>query len=344
MRVSVFAIIAVAALLLLGSPAQAAAKVKIIFDTDFGGDADDLGALAMLHGFVERKEADLLAIMVWSTEASAVPAIDAVNRYYGHPDIPIGARSGPLHTAEWNYSKAIADRHPHRLSAATVPEATALYRKILAENRDRSIVLDAVGPLLNIKRLIESGPDSHSPLSGKELLHRKVRQVVVMGGQYPQGKKEWNFWGDMPGVTRFVFDNIDRPVVFLGYEIGDVIRTGAVFNDIDPGSPLYLGFRHFSEHASWMKDRFKGRILDNATFDQTAVLYAVRGGLGRYWRKGPPGRNEIDDEGNNRWVAGRRSNQTYMVLRQPPETMARLIESMMLYDVKRPPLGSGPGK
>jgi hypothetical protein len=340
-RTLILAIVAALAALLF-APASAAAKVKIIFDTDFGGDADDLGALAMLHGFVERKEADLLAIMVWSTEASAVPAIDAVNRYYGHPNIPIGARSGPLHTAEWNYSKAISDKLPNRLNAATVPEATALYRKILAENRDRSIVLVTVGPLLNIKRLIESGPDAYSPLSGKELLNRKVKQVVVMGGQYPQGKKEWNFWGDMPGVTRFVFDNVDRPVVFLGYEIGDVIRTGAPFNDIDPGSPLYLGFLHFSEHASWMKERFRGRILDNATFDQTAVLYAVRGGLGRYWTKGPPGRNEIDEEGNNRWIPGRRSNQTYMVLRQPPETMARLIESLMLWDVN--PRGSRGGR
>ena len=32
------------------------AQVKIIFDTDIGGDADDLGALAMLHNFVDKKE------------------------------------------------------------------------------------------------------------------------------------------------------------------------------------------------------------------------------------------------------------------------------------------------
>ena len=30
------------------------AQTKIIFDTDFGGDADDLGAIAMLHEFASR--------------------------------------------------------------------------------------------------------------------------------------------------------------------------------------------------------------------------------------------------------------------------------------------------
>ena len=31
-------------------------QVNIIFDTDFGGDADDLGALTMLHNFIEQGE------------------------------------------------------------------------------------------------------------------------------------------------------------------------------------------------------------------------------------------------------------------------------------------------
>ena len=75
-------------------PSIAGTQVKIIFDTDLGGDFDDLGALAMLHHFVDKQECDLLAVMCWSTEQYAVSAIDAVNRYYGHPDIPVGTRKG----------------------------------------------------------------------------------------------------------------------------------------------------------------------------------------------------------------------------------------------------------
>ena len=70
-------------LLLLFPVGLGQAQPKIIFDTDFGGDADDLGALVMLHHFMNRGECDLLAVMCWNVEPSAVSAIDAVNRFTG---------------------------------------------------------------------------------------------------------------------------------------------------------------------------------------------------------------------------------------------------------------------
>ena len=51
------------------------AQVNIIFDTDFGGDVDDLGALAMLHHLVDKNECKLLGVMCWSTEQYAVSAL-----------------------------------------------------------------------------------------------------------------------------------------------------------------------------------------------------------------------------------------------------------------------------
>ncbi|MGM0376267.1 MAG: nucleoside hydrolase, partial [Bacteroidota bacterium] len=305
-------------------------QTKILFDTDFGSDADDLGALAMLHGFQQAGEADLLGVMIWSTEKYVVPAVDAVNRYYGHPDVPVGIRPGDPHHSEWNYNKPIADQLPWELGNDDVPDVTALYREILSAQEDTSVTLVTVGPLMNIKLLLESELDENSQLTGSELFHKKIKEMVVMGGQYPEGEQEWNFWGDMKGVTKFVFDHIEAPVVFSGYEVGEAIRSGAVFNDISKDSPLYIGFKHFSEHAPWMKDRYQGKILDNATFDQTAVLYAVRGGIGQYWEKIKDGYNHIDEMGNNRWVDGPETNHSYLKLIEDPEVMASLIERQML--------------
>jgi hypothetical protein len=62
-------------------------QARIIFNTDFGGDAEDLEVLVMLHHYIDKKECDVLAIMCWSTEMYAVSAIDAVNRYCHHPEI-----------------------------------------------------------------------------------------------------------------------------------------------------------------------------------------------------------------------------------------------------------------
>jgi hypothetical protein len=71
------------------------APVKVIFDCDMGNDCDDAGALAILHALADNGEADILACMMWKMrkdEPKTGPAavIDAINTYYGRPDIPIG--------------------------------------------------------------------------------------------------------------------------------------------------------------------------------------------------------------------------------------------------------------
>lgn len=309
---------------------QANSQPKIIFDTDIGGDADDLGALAMLHTFIKRGDCELLAIMSWTTDVYAVPAIDAINRFYLHPNIPIGVRKDPTYTSEDNYNKVIADNFEYKLTYEDVPDAVELYRKILSKAADSSITIVTVGPLKNIQNLIQSKPDKYSPLSGNELISRKVKEFVMMGGQFPKGKDEWNFNGNMPGVTRFVLNSLKVPVTFSGFEVGSQIKTGAVFNNIDDQTPLYHGFMYFSKHAPWIKDQFKGEILDNSTFDQTAVLYAVKGGVGTYWDRIEGGFCEADDTGGNKWVKKANSNHSYLKLKESPEVMATLIEVIML--------------
>jgi inosine-uridine nucleoside N-ribohydrolase len=303
---------------------------KIIFDTDFGGDADDLGALVMLHNFQNRGECELLAVMAWSTEQYVIPAMDAVNRFYGNPDISMGIRSKDSHHSDWNYSKPIADGLPHKLANQDVPLAVDLYRKLLSEQDDNSVTVVTVGPLKNIMDLIQSKGDSYSGLTGKELIEKKVEKFVIMGGHFPKGKNEWNFNGNMPGVTKFVLENITVPVIFSGYEIGVAIQSGAVFENLDKNHPLYLGFKHFSQNASWMKERYKGKILNNSTYDQTAVLYAVRGGEGNYWDVIDNGFCVAEENGDNYWKEGDRFNHSYLVLKSNAEEMARLIEGMML--------------
>lgn len=310
-------------------------QTKIIFDTDFGGDADDLGALTMLHHFINTGECELLAVMSWTTEEYTVPAIDAINRFYNHPTIPIGVRKAEKYHEKWNYGKSIADKFYHQLNYETAQDATTLYRNILANCEDNSVVIITVGPLANIQNLILSEGDKYSPLSGKELLSKKVKEFSIMGGQFPTGNKEWNFDGGMKGVSKFVIENISVPITFSGFEVGAAIKSGQVFNDIDKNTPLYVGFMHFSEHAPWMKQNFVGKILNNSTFDQTSVLYAIRGEVGKFWTKVEDGVCLPDDVGGNTWVKKKKSNHSYLLLKEDPEKLAKHIESIMLHTEKR---------
>jgi inosine-uridine nucleoside N-ribohydrolase len=85
----------------------AAPPVNIIFDTDMGGDCDDVGALFILHGAVERGEARLLATMGCVSADAIAPALDAINTWFGRPEIPVGTLKdpgllvGPHYTANW---------------------------------------------------------------------------------------------------------------------------------------------------------------------------------------------------------------------------------------------------
>lgn len=320
-----------AILILFAGTLLSSAQPRIIFDTDIGGDADDLGALAMLHNYVKNGHCELLAIMLWSTDENAVPAVDAINRFYLHPDIPIGTRKDGIHKDVNSYNNAIATAFQYKLTYNDVPGATELYRKLLSSASDTSITIVTVGPLKNIENLIKSKADAYSSLTGSELIAKKVKQFVMMGGQFPKGNDEWNFNGNMPGVTKFVLENLNKtPIVFSGFELGSQIKTGATFNSIDIETPLYQGFLHFSSHAPWMKSQFKGEILNNSTFDQTAVLYAVNGGVDVFWEKVGGGYCDADDKGGNRWVKKEGSNHTYLKLIETPEFMAALIEAIML--------------
>ncbi len=316
--------------IILANTLLGSAQTKLIFDTDFGGDADDLGALAMLNNFQNKGECDLLAVMCWNTEKYAVSAIDAVNTFYGNPDIPIGLRKGEITQIDWNHSKVIADNLDHDSNVSNAPNATQLYRKLLSESENESIVIVTVGPLMNIKNLLESQPDHYSPLSGMDLVHAKVKEFVIMGGQFPQGSKEWNFDGGMKGITQYVLEKIECPITFLGYEIGLNIKTGEIFNELPKDSPLYLGFFHFSKNAPWLKQNFKGKIFDNATYDQTAVLYAIRNGLGTYWHRSEKGRCVPDEQGGNVWQKDPLGNHTYLILAMKKSSIEVEIENFMI--------------
>lgn len=318
-------------LLLLPLTVTIPAQEKIIFDTDIGGDADDLAALVMLHAYQHMGQCEILAIMCWATEDFAVPAIDAVNLYYGHPDIPVGVRKQGTYRDPKTYGKAIADKFPFNHTAADVPDATALYRKILSEAEDTTITIVTVGPLYNIKALLESPPDYYSQLPGDDLVEKKAREFVVMGGQFPAGDNEWNFNGNMPGVTKYVLEHLEVPITFSGFEIGVKIKTGAILNERGKKTPLYAGFKYFSEHAPWMKEYYTGEVLDNSSYDQTAVIYAVENGVGKYWNRVSKGRCIADSTGGNTWAEDKYSDQSYLELVADPEEVAARIESLMLF-------------
>lgn len=296
----------------------AQSPVKVIFDTDIDSDVDDIGALAMLHTLARHNAVEILGIIVTSEDKYAPMCTDAVNHYFGRPDIPIGALKGVPLRDNSKYTRQLSQEFPHSLTSYEEAEdATVLYRKLLSSQPDNSVVIITVGHLTSLRNLIESGPDKYSKLSGLELIKRKVKLWSCMGGTYPEGK-ESNFFQPDPASTKISVEKWPVPVVFAGWEIGNKIITGGEYlqKALPTNSPVWRAYQLYNN--------FQGR----PSWDQASVLYAVSTTNG-YWTLNQEGHCAVAADGSNKWVPGKPGNQAYLVSKMNPAEVAKIIDALM---------------
>ena len=300
----------------------------IIFDTDIGGDYDDVGALGMLHALADKGEIEILATVASNLSPLVVPSIDVINTYFGRPNLPVGAPKTPgvaQDCGDLHWSDSLAAIYPHRIERmADAQDAVQVYRKILAHQPDTSVTLVTVGFLTNLKNLLASGPDSFSHLNGKELVAKKIKLWVAMAGKFPQGK-EYNVMCDSTS-SEFVIKNWPGKVVFSGFEIGDKVLTGLrLIEDGGSDSPVRKVYAISIPKREYDKN---GR----RSWDQTAVLTAARG-IKPYFNV-QKGRFIAYPDGSNGWVDDFKGPHEYLIQKMSPDSLAYEIETLMMHRPK----------
>lgn len=294
--------------------------VRLIFDTDIESDVDDVGAVAVLHALANRNETEILAMMISSNNPWSASCLDALNTYYGRPDIPIGCVKENGLKKGSKYTEIIAKEYPHDLESFNkVPAAVTLYRKILSSQPDNSVTIVTVGYLTNLKNLLISEPDEFSRFGGSALVQRKVRVLVCMGGVYPKGR-EWNFYQDT-AASKKVVSSWPTPIIYCGYEIGAAIKTGSGLRVLPHNNPVRRSYELYNN------------LSDRESWDQTAVLFAVRGGNGQLkdvWDVVMAGSNHINPDGSNIWLKVPDKQHAFLVKKMKPERIARIIEGLMI--------------
>jgi len=307
-------------LISVSSIAQRTKMVKIILDTDFGNDCDDAAALAILHQLAYNGEAEILATVYPMNDDMGAAAIDAENTYYGKPNIPVGTYKGTYdYKGKHNdfYNSKLAALPNDLQSGKNAPDAVALYRKILSAQPDRSVTIVVVGPQRLLADLLQSKADSLSTLDGTELVKKKVVQLVSMGTEYPKGN-EWNI-RICPDAAQYVEEHWPTPVVYSGFEIGKAIMTGErLITETPENNPVRIAFET-NPQVDVKKNRH--------SWDQTAVLYAVRG-VRDYWTLGT-GFPQIADDGKNNWVISKGSRH-YLIAKKGAAEMKKILEDMMV--------------
>jgi inosine-uridine nucleoside N-ribohydrolase len=315
-----------------------ASTIKIIFDTDLGPDSDDAGALALLHALAINGEVEILGVMCNTKSPWCAPCVDAINTYYSRPEIRVGTlkRSGSLGgSEEWygdSFNGYIAGHFENKIRHGEYAmDALVFYREILSNQPDNSVYIVATGPLTNLRDLLISDSDSISLFSGYELIEKKVKYLSVMGGKYPKGS-ESNFMID-PEATIEVVGKWPKPIMFSGYEIGEDLLTGQRLGEETPSdNPVRIAYHLWDLHFARRFDRDfnpETGVWPHSSYDQTAVLFAVRG-LKDYWTANSSGYNYIHEDGSNEWRREQDKNHSYLLESMTREELAKIIEDLMV--------------
>jgi len=305
-------------------------KVRLILDTDMLTDCDDAAAMAILHKLADDGEVDILGTMVSSRYPMSGPVVDAINTYYGRPDLPLGVpkNGSGAYRDDSCFLDKVAAEFPHRLkSNDDAPDAVYLYRKILSEEQDNSVTILTIGYMSNLAKLLKSGPDDVSPLTGMELVKRKVKIWVCMGGNFPvdDARDNVNFYRDAEACV-YAIRNWTGKIMFVGREIGHNIFIGDKLKSTPLTNPVR---RAYQLH----RERFNLGHWDHHTADPCAVLYAVRGARD-YWDEITGGYIDIKDDCSFEWKFDPvKNNMGYIVEKMEREKLAAIMEELLL----RPP-------
>lgn len=299
--------------------------VKVIFDTDIDTDVDDVGALAVIHSYVQEGKAELLACVGSCNSGWAAPAMDAINTYFGQPDIPVGISPDCPSGGGSPYQRVVARAYENDIySDANAPSALSVYRQTLAAAEDDSVVLIVVGMLNNLYDLLRSGPDEYSDLTGMELVAQKVKLCTIMGGQYPSGR-EWNLLNH-PQAAQLIAEQCPVPVLWSGFEIGNSIITGdaATRDRMEEDSPVALSYDLYMKSDS-------GR----QSWDLTTMLFAVEG-ASDYWTL-QRGTNSVSaGDGSNVWTPDENGKDAILVQKMAPDQVAQVLNDRMVMAHKSP--------
>ena len=288
-----------------------AAPVKIIFDTDMETDCDDGGAMAIMHSLADLGECEILASGTSVLTLEALATVDAVNRYRGRADIPLGMVKGDGVRGKSKFTAQIAAEFPHHVKfESDIPDAALLYREVLSRQSDHSVIMISVGFLTNLRNLLAL-PASDGLPSGIDVVRSKVSKYVCMGGNFigypPKDDLKLgnvNFCKDA-AASFDVLRHWPTEIVFAGREVCSVpsgVRVGERLRDTPADNPVRRIYELYS----------KGEAGDRHVADLATVLYAVRG-LTDCWDISEPGDLHLHEDMKFEWQFAPQGNQRYLL-------------------------------
>ena len=290
------------------------AQKNVIFETDMGNDIDDAMAIDMLYKYHSMGKINLMAVMLNKEGMYPPMFIDLLNTWYGYKKLPIGVSNRESLTRdEDNFAKSVVVAKNEKgkplykrsiKDITRLPDAYKLHRKLLAAAPDHSVTIISVGFSTNLAKLLDSGADEFSPLSGNELIEKKVERLVTMAGYIAKPQvAEYNVANDIP-ACRKTYAEWPTEIVTSPFDVGMKI--------LYPTSSLENDFKWTEHHpvVDACMDYLKG-AKNRPTWDLTSVLWAIDPGT--CFNLSPAGTMEVTPEGYTHFHEDRMGKHYYMI-------------------------------
>lgn len=236
---------------------------KIFIDTDIGFDCDDVGALSILNLFKNKGLCEILG-MTHSTKfnKTGVKTIKAVNDFFHNGDIKVGFCDscqnlcGQVRVHEYN-DELIRRFYKDNGINDLFYSSTDLLLKTLLNEEDKSVTYVSIGMLTNLASAYSYKDEF---LDGEEILNKKLKEIVIMGGNFNSKISEFNIKSDIYS-SQVVLEKASTNIYFLDFNVGVNIKTGGKL--INENNPIGIAYSLFS----------KG---DRESWDPLTVLFALK--------------------------------------------------------------------
>lgn len=260
-----------------------------------GNDIDDALAFDLIYKAMDDGRVDLLAIGNHKLSPTATDYIDILNTWYGYPDIPLAQSPTPvLNDHAPDYTAAVCamtreDGSPAFARSKTpeqIEDPVTLYRRTLAAQPDRSVTVLSLGFATELTKLLDSPADDISPLTGRELVARKVKALSIMAGSYGEKQRaEFNVVNDIPAMRKLFAEWTRRSCrTPSSWESRSCIPVRPS-RTISAGrnSTVVEGYKNYHKMP-----------YDRASWDLLSVVYLLHP---EYFTESEPGTVAVDDKG-----------------------------------------------
>jgi inosine-uridine nucleoside N-ribohydrolase len=320
---------------------QGRPPVGIIYDSDLGNRIDGVLALATLYGLDGKNECRVISITISKPSLQAAAFGEVIGRFYSGAvsgafnaagrTLPIGLATEGPRPDETPMMKAVLEAKTpdgkvkyengiHSINDTAEPHA--VIRNAFTSQYDQNCIVVVAGPATNVVRAMDL-PGS------KSLIERKVRTLVMMGGDFAGGPPETNIKADIPSARK-LFAEWPGEIIVCGNEVGSALRfpAAAIENDFawSQAHPVVDAYRA----AETMP-------YDAGTQDVIAVLAAVRP-KEDYFKLSAPGVITVDNEGRTKFTASANGKHRYISV--DPAQKERVVEALVTLASAKPVIRS----